>query len=231
MVCEDLTRDACPCVLADIGQCRCCSLLMGKAYCNCDYPGVCIYEKQRWEDKQPISGGEQVISIEPHAAGTGIILQLETTDTLFPGNAIKIQHADYTPISAVVLQVYNKHLVYVLCLNDCNILTVGASVCIEQGFNVFGLDAQHLNNVCGKKVLILADADLAPLLPPLSADLNEKGAVVELLILTEKWGAKPADLRIFISRNHEVLRFALKNLPLLSKAHSAFWFVDKRRVY
>lgn len=226
MVCEDLSRDTCPCVLADIGQCRCCSLLMGKEFCNCDYPGVCIYEKHRWEEKQPLEGGNQVIAIEPHATGTGIILQLEATDKLSIGKTVVLQHKTYDPISAVVLRVYNSHLVYVVTFSNCGFLTVGASICIEPGLNVFGNDAASLDVVNGQSVLILADVDLVPLLPALAAGLKEKGATVQLLALNENWTEKSADLLLFASQNQAALRHALKRLPLLRKVRSAFWFVE-----
>ncbi len=41
--CFDAGSKYCPCALAELGQCVCCSLLRGDTICRCGWSGVCIY--------------------------------------------------------------------------------------------------------------------------------------------------------------------------------------------
>ncbi|KYZ76579.1 hypothetical protein AXX12_09115 [Anaerosporomusa subterranea] len=225
MFCETLARDACPCVLADIDQCRCCSLLMGKEFCQCDYPGVCVYEKQRWEEKQPLSAHDQVVAVFPFQTTTGAVLHWGKSALLTPGDTLVLHQTGQEPVSGVVLQTYpEQQLAYLLITGHFFALSLGAPITIKQEHNVFGNDAVYLSNTAGQSVLIFADTDLLPALTTLSDGLKKQGAHVQLLSLNENWPAEMADLLIFISQNKETLSQALKHLPLRNKSHSAFWF-------
>lgn len=46
--CVDAGSEYCPCYLAEIGECLTCSQLQGKAFCDCNWRGVCIYQEYVW---------------------------------------------------------------------------------------------------------------------------------------------------------------------------------------
>jgi hypothetical protein len=225
MICEELARDACPCILADIGHCRCCSLLMGKEFCQCDYPGVCVYEKHRWEEVQPLGEHDQVVACFPYPTCTGIVVQWANSANALPGLLLTLRQTGREAVCGTVLHTYpEKKLVYLAVTSHMPALATSAPVEIETGRNVFGRDAIHVANPAGQSVQIIADNDLLPLLTVLANGFKQHASVV----LTEIKENRPnprADLLIFISRDHIALRQALKGIPLYSKTHSAFWFV------
>lgn len=226
MICEELARDACPCVLADIGHCRCCSLLMGKEFCQCDYPGVCVYEKHRWEEVQPLGEHDQVVAYFPYATCTGLVVQWANSANALPGLLLALRQTGHETVYGTVLHTYpEKKLVYLAVTSHMPALATSAPVEIETGRNVFGRDAVHLVNPAGQSVQIIADNDLLALLTALAGGLKQRQASVTVTGIKDTRPNSRADLLIFISRDHIALRQALKSNPLHSKAHSAFWFV------
>lgn len=113
MICEDFVRDACPCVLADIGHCRCCSLLRGQEFCQCDYPGTCIYEKHRWEEVRSSGDHDQVIAYFPDDTATGMIVQWHNAGNAVPGLQLTVCQPGQAVVCGTVLKVYpEKNLLY-----------------------------------------------------------------------------------------------------------------------
>ena len=226
MNCEALARDACPCILADIGHCRCCSMLSGKQFCQCDYPGVCVYEKYRWEEKQPLSECDQIVAILPAGSAGGIIIQWSGVSSTQLGDMVTVAQDSQKTVKGVVLQTYpEQNLAYLLLTDRWISLQETQQITVKREYNVFGADAAHFANIAGKSIVILADADLLPLLNVFANGLHAQGAEVQLMHLHAKW-PKTEDLFVFISRNMEELSRALKHLPLINTAHSAFWYVS-----
>ena len=226
MICEELARDACPCVLADIGHCRCCSLLMGKEFCQCDYPGVCVYEKHRWEEVQPLGEYDQVVAYFPYTTCAGMVVRWADCANALPGVLLTLRQPGRETVCGTVLHTYpEKNLAYLAITNPIPALVTSAPVEIESGKNVFGRDAVHLVNAAGHSVQIIADKDLLPLLTALASGLKQREASVNVTGIKENRPDPQANLLIFISRDHIALRQALKCIPLNCKAHSAFWFV------
>ena len=227
MFCETLMRDACPCILAEIDHCRCCSLLMGKDFCQCDYPGVCIYEKRRWKEKQPLPDYDQVVAVFPFTTSTGAVIRWEKCAATNPGDTVIMYSQGQNPVSGVVLQTYlEQKLAYVLITDTVPVLPLGVPLTIHQGRNVFGSDAALLLNTSGKSIEIVADADLLPALTILADGMKKQGASVTATGLNENQPKGKGDLLIIISRNNEAMSHSLKRLPLLNKSSSAFWFVQ-----
>ena len=217
MICEELARDACPCVLADIGHCRCCSLLMGKEICQCDYPGTCIYEKHRWEDAQPTAGHDQIIAIFPHTAYSGLVIQWKDSGAAVPGLQLSLSQQDRDSVSATVLAVYPD--------SGAVALLPQVQLKITAGGNVFGRDAIHLQRPQGQSIQIITDNALLALASVLADGFRRKAASVSVLPISGR--PRPdADLLLFISSDPLALQRSLKAIPYGSKARSAFWFVE-----
>jgi hypothetical protein len=199
---------------------------MGKEFCQCEYPGVCVYEKYRWEEKHPLPANDHVVAVFPCAVGAGVIVQWADTDSADPGTTLTLSRATQSPVSGVVLQTYpDQQLAYLLITKRLAILPAGKPVTIHREHNVFGRDAAYLTNVTGQTVAILADTDLLSSLAALANGLKHQGAVVQLSALNVRWPDPKPDLLLFISRSKEELCRALKRLPFGNKSHSAFWFM------
>lgn len=227
MNCEALERDACPCVLADIGHCRCCSLLNGKQFCECDYPGVCIYEKHRWEEKKSLTNCDQIVAVFPLESATGIVIQWAECSSANLGDMLTIRQNSQCTAQGVVMQLHpDQNLVYLLITNKWIGFQETRQITVKRELNVFGADASHLANVTGKSVAILADSAMQPLLNVLVNSLQSQGAKVYLSALDAKLPNSEVDLFVFISRNMQAVSRALKHLPLSWKGNSAFWLVS-----
>ena len=227
MICEELMHDACPCVLADIGHCRCCSLLMGKEFCQCDYPGFCIYDKHRWEEVRPSGEHDQIIAYFPCGTATGMIVQWHEAGSATPGLRLTLRQPGQAAVCGTVLRLYpEKSLLYLAVTGPNPALVPKAPAGIEAGGNVFGRDAVHLLNADGQSIQIIADNDLLALVTVLADGLKAKAASVSVTGINSKRLHPAADLLLFVSRDQAALRQALKAIPRGSKARSAFWFVS-----
>lgn len=225
MKCEALAREACPCVLADIDLCRCCSLLNGQQICQCDYPGECIYEKHRWEEVQQLEDYDQVVAVYPTETACGIIIRWSESETATPGLLLSLSQSDRPSIQGVVLQAYPEQKMAYLLITDRFSFVEREPITVRPQHNVFGGDSIYVANAAGRKVVILADSDLIPLLDVFAKGLKQQGANVQMFAITDKAICKTADLFVFISRNRQDLTNTLKRMPIYSK-NSAFWFVN-----
>ena len=225
MKCEAFAREACPCVLADIELCRCCSLLNGQQICQCDYPGECIYEKHRWEEVQPLGNYDHIAAVFPAPTACGVIIRWSESETAIPGLVLSLSQPGRPNIHGVVLKTFPEQKLAYLLVTDRFNLIEREQLTVRSQHNVFGGDSIHVAHAAGRKVVILADSDLLPLLDVFAKGLQQQGADVQMFAVTDKAICKAADLFIFISRNREDLTLTLKRLPIYCK-NSAFWFVD-----
>lgn len=228
LACQEIIVDGCPCVLAEIQRCRCCSLLQGKELCDCDYPGMCVYEKYSWSELQPLGPGNIIVRIFPLPGATGIILKLDQSTALPLGSMITIRTPEQDkPLHTVLLRCFKSNqLVFLIAFRESVPVPEGKSVSIEPNGNVFGQDYVCLNEAAKQSITIAADKNLHPLLPELVSALQEHGNTIQVKDITE-WKGKGGkdDLIVFISKNLEVLRLSLKNFPLFSKVKTAFWII------
>jgi len=50
--CIDVGSEYCPCYLAETNDCITCSRLQGKSFCDCNWGGVCIYQRYFWNGEK-----------------------------------------------------------------------------------------------------------------------------------------------------------------------------------
>lgn len=121
--CVDAGSEYCPCYLAEVGECLTCSQLQGKAFCDCNWRGVCIYQEYAWaghkSKNKRITYISDVVSIIP-ISGNAFIMELSVSSILSrelsqPGSYIFLRPEDAvsyfdTPISIMDSDLQNNNI-------------------------------------------------------------------------------------------------------------------------
>ncbi|MBU3126547.1 sulfide/dihydroorotate dehydrogenase-like FAD/NAD-binding protein [Clostridium tagluense] len=184
---RSLVFRACPCRLAETGDCILCSQLAGKNFCDCcNWNGVCIYqdyasnsykakesrkyyhckivEKNKFEDNVVIftlEVSDKLVSELVHA-GSYVFARRPDTDTRFD-----------TPISIMDTDTRNNTITIAIELKgtktkDLDILEEGEDMLVKAPFWNGILGVKNINNIKNSKCLIVARGiGQAPMIPPL----------------------------------------------------------------
>ena len=182
MACVELSRECCPCLLAETVECPQCSLLRGEAVCGCDWQGRCAYERYQWRDKSlAVDPAGTVLAVRPHAIATGLVLRADQHLAGAPvGTAVKIRLplSGGREIRAVLLHVYPSCLAYLLTFDPCPAgPLLGQTVEPRLAGTAFtgwpGLAA-----AAGLAIVLVAAAALAEPLAPFANGLRRRGNTV-----------------------------------------------------
>lgn len=226
MSCQDVVAGSCPCVLADIDECRYCSLLQGKEVCNCDWRGYCVYEwYQADRSRVPEYPPDTLVAAVLHPSTLGLIVKMrEALGALSPGArvALTLPALGGCKIAGVVLRrLPSPQLYYVATqARPAPGRLAGQAVEISLAGNAF-IGHQTLDAAKDKTILVLAGQALQDPLRQLAAGLARQGNRVELPAFGEADFQK-ADILVIAGADSEVKQAATR-LPPGFKGKVVLW--------
>ncbi len=227
MACEELSRECCPCLLAETAECPHCPLLRGEAVCGCDWQGRCAYEQYQWRDQAAADRpAGAVLAVRPFAAATGLVVRADERLAAAPvGTIVKLRLPlpGGRAIRAVLLRHYPSGLAHLLTFAPCPAgLLLGRTVKPRPAGNAFA-GWQTLAAAEGRTIVVAAAAPLAAPLAPLADGLRRRGNSVAF--------APPAapdadtDIVFAIGRENEIKRVATA-LPPSFRGKIVTWAIE-----
>ncbi|KAB3532543.1 sulfide/dihydroorotate dehydrogenase-like FAD/NAD-binding protein [Alkaliphilus pronyensis] len=170
--CIDAGSEYCPCYLAEMNSCITCSRLRGKDYCDCNWPGLCIYQEFHFlnQKKKNIREARETLIIDKEIIEKNIIIfTLEVPHSLArqlkqPGSYIFIRNKDLEGFFDIPISIMdaNEHSNYIKIAVEIQgvktqaIKEVNDSLLIRGPYwnGIFGLE--NLKKAKGKSCLIIA---------------------------------------------------------------------------
>jgi dihydroorotate dehydrogenase electron transfer subunit len=192
---------ACPCHLAETGDCILCSQLAGKSFCDCgNFNGVCIYQdfaSNNYKAKDSRKYYNCKILRKDKLEDNIIIFKLEVTDKLaselvHPGSFVFVRRADTeirfdTPISIMDTDTRNNTITIAIELKGVktkalDLLKEGEDMLVKAPFWNGILGLKNIFTIKNSKCLIVARGiGQAPMIPPLKYLHSNNNEIIVVL--------------------------------------------------
>jgi dihydroorotate dehydrogenase electron transfer subunit len=192
---------ACPCHLAETGDCILCSQLAGKSFCDCgNFNGVCIYQdfaSNNYKAKDSRKYYNCKILRKDKLEDNIVIFKLEVTDKLaselvHPGSFVFVRRADTeirfdTPISIMDTDTRNNTITIAIELKGVktkalDFLKEGEDMLVKAPFWNGILGLKNIFTIKNSKCLIVARGiGQAPMIPPLKHLHSNNNEIIVVL--------------------------------------------------
>lgn len=168
--CTDAGSDYCPCSLAETNECITCSHLQGENYCDCNWPGVCIFQDFYFSEnrKKEMRKTQEFPIVEQKLFKNAIVLSILVTKYLastlkHPGSYILIRNKcdeSYFDIPISILDCDEDNLIIKIAIEVRGIKTkklldLGQTILIKGPFwnGLTGID--NLKRTQDEKCLVI----------------------------------------------------------------------------